>query len=156
AGPPAKGYFTLDTSTDTTPGTEFCVSNGTNNFPPANGNVKLDGCEFKSYGVLTPGAELNAVGGGGAYCGSSTGTGVSEFISGDKTLDVKASFGWTQSAATILPVTGQTTSPAGYSVVGATSSRGTSNGQACSASGKDVITTQFQVEGFVITYKSSP
>ncbi|HEX9774859.1 MAG TPA: hypothetical protein VGB83_04685 [Actinomycetota bacterium] len=141
AGPPATGPFSFVTDHAAGAPNGLCVSS-------ANG----PGCEFKSFGLLSPGSS-----GYGAYCGSSLGKGFSEFrsgLAGDPV--VKANFGWDQSAATILPLEGEVRSPAalsGGSVTGFVSSRGTNAGSESGGNcGITASTFKFQVEGMIITY----
>jgi hypothetical protein len=138
AGPPGDGPFSFNAGPDPTLPTSFCASTA--------GGA---GCQFRSHGDLRiPPSQL------GPYCGSSLGDGRSTFTSGDGKLTVRASFGWTQSAATILPLQGEVsdTDPEGgegATVVGFTSSRGTANGGNC---GITQITTAFNVEGMIVTF----
>lgn len=144
-GPPARGPFSFNAGPAQTPPTSACVS-----------SINGAGCSFKSWGLLTVG---DAVGGGGpgfgAYCGASRGVGESIFNSGGMNpVTTRASFGWRQSAATILPLEGRVSSstPAGgvgATVVGFTSSRGTANGGNC---GITQVTTAFNVEGMIVTF----
>ena len=137
-GPPRDGPFSFNAGPAATPPTSACVS-----------SVGGPGCSFRSYGQLTLGPT-----GLGAYCGASKGVGQSTFTSGDGSLVTKASFGWEQSAATILPLQGEVsdTNPEGgegATVTGFTSSRGTANGGNC---GVTQITTAFNVEGMIVTF----
>lgn len=135
-GPPADGPFSFNAGPNTTLPTSACAS-----------TVSGTGCAFRSYGQLSVGDA-----GLGAYCGASKGTGVSTFTA--QNTFTRATFGWRQSAATILPLEGTVTqaTPAtsvGASVVGFTSSRGTGNGGNC---GITQVTTAFNVEGMIVTF----
>lgn len=138
AGPPGDGPFSFNAGPSQTPPTSACAS-----------SVGGAGCQFRSHGLLKmPPSGL------GPYCGSSLGDGRSTFISGDGSLVVRATFGWTQSAATILPLQGTVsdTDPEGgegATVTGFTSSRGTANGGNC---GITQVTTAFNVEGMIVTF----
>jgi hypothetical protein len=138
-GPGANGPFSFRAGPDLNVPASFCAS-----------SVGGEGCVFDSRGQLLPGDPSDL----GAYCGSSEGTGVSTFTAGDNSLVTVATFGWSQSAATILPLQGTVTSStpsggAGATVVGFTSSRGVSGGGNC---GITQATTQFQVEGMIVTF----
>jgi hypothetical protein len=144
-GPGAHGPFSFTAGPGTDPGgSGFCVSTV---------GTSPTGCQFSSMGILDSEPTLPN-GGAGAYCGSSQGNGLSIFVSGDKHQTVYATFGWAQSAATILPLSGTVykTVPAGgegAQVVGFTSSRGTGDDANC---GVSKVTTVFNVEGAVITF----
>ena len=141
-GAPRKGPFSFNAGPVSTPPTSACVS-----------SVAGAGCSFRSYGQLDVGDATGTGAGLGAYCGASRGIGQSTFTAGGGSpLVVKATFGWRQSAATILPLEGEVSSPAssaGATVVGFTSSRGTANGGNC---GITQITTAFNVEGMIVTF----
>lgn len=138
-GPGANGPFSFTAGRDLNVPTSLCVS-----------TVGGEGCRFDSRGQLTPGVPSGL----GAYCGSSKGAGTSTFTAADNTLVTVATFGWEQSAATILPLQGTVTSSTpgggvGATVTGFTSSRGVSGGGNC---GVTQATTQFQVEGMIVTF----
>jgi len=127
--------------------------------PPAPGlcvsNVGASNCSFDSKGQLAPGHPL----GGdqetlGAYAFSSLGRGTSTFTAPG--LVTKATFGWDQSAATILPLQGEVTEStpaggAGATVVGFTSSRSFQDGGNCGID-QATPTKIFQVEGMIVTF----
>ncbi len=138
SGPPAVGPFSFLAGPGMTPPESICVS-----------SIGGPGCIFDSFGMLFPGSS-----GFGAYCGSSEGIGFSTFTSSDGELTTGAVFGWDQSAATILPLTGEvveSTPPGGEgaTVVGFTSSRGTDGGGNCNIT---QTTTGFNVEGMIVTF----
>jgi hypothetical protein len=136
-GAPAHGPFSFKAGPGATPPTSLCVS-----------TISGSGCTFNSGGKLTEGVPSGL----GAYCGSSKGTGYSLFTATG--LKTGATFGWQQSAATILPVQGtvdlsQPPGGVGATVVGFTSSRGLANGGNCMIT---TITTAFNVEGMIVTF----
>jgi hypothetical protein len=144
-GPPAVSPFTFNASPGT-PGSFLCVS-----------TIAGPNCTFNSSGTVAEGLDDTSVGG---YCGASRGNGTSTFSSGvnpvtGTSLVSVATFGWRQSAATILPLEGKVTSTtpsggAGATVIGFTSSRGTAGaGENC---GITKQTTGFQVEGMIVTF----
>lgn len=147
-GPAGNGPFSFNAGPQTDVPNSACVS-----------TIAGPGCTFVSGGTLGPGVPVNGVTTVGGYCGSSKGVGVSTFNSGTNpvtgaNVTTTASFGWSQSAATILPLTGRVTasSPSGgvgATVVGFTSSRGIREFGNC---GITQATTAFQVEGMIVTF----
>ncbi len=154
-GPGADGPFSFQAGpVAADPPNSICVS-----------TVGGPGCTFKSKGWL----EAGQPSGLGAYAGSSKGTGTSEYIPGANaalgSTYTKATFGWEQSAATILPLNGKvthqkTSAGASYTpvpanavptVTGFTSSRGFTGGGNCGID-QTTPTWKFQVEGMVVTF----
>ena len=138
AGPPAVGPFSFLAGPAVFPPESICVS-----------SIGGPGCIFDSFGMLFPGSS-----GFGAYCGSSEGMGFSTFSAADDSLITGATFGWDQSAATILPLVGEVVASTpeggeGATVVGFTSSRGTDGGGNCNI---NQVTTGFNVEGMIVTF----
>lgn len=132
-GPPAFSSFTITNGPTTTPPTTFCVDS----FGSACTNV--------AHGNVTVGAA-----GFGAYCGSSSGEGWGTTTASNG--DVSTShFGWVQSAATVLPLTGTVDSGANVNatIIGFTSSRGLTGGGNC---GVTQATTGFQTEGMLVVF----
>src|SRR5207249_5424668 len=122
---PTRGPGAGDASSGVAPhGAPFSFSGGPgidpNTLNSCFSNIGLSGCQFQSRGELGPGKENNL----GAYAFSSQGAGTSTFtapkvVVGGQTMSnalvVNATFGWTGSAGTILPIQGTVTSstPAG-------------------------------------------
>lgn len=141
-GPSATGPFSFRAGADLNVPSSLCVA-----------SVGGVGCVFDARGTLEPG-RVSGQPTFGAYCGSSRGVGSTTFRSGGGELVMTSSFGWEQSAATILPLAGRISSGSPSGMTGATlsgfvSSRGVSGGGNC---GLTQATTQFQVEGVVVVY----
>jgi hypothetical protein len=144
-GDPTGAPFVFNAGPGVAPPNSVCIS-----------NVGLDGCAFESRGQLGPGDPSGL----GAYAFSSQGKGTSTFTAPPTDLggavSTIATFGWEQSAATILPLRGEVTSStpaggAGATVVGFTSSRSFQDGGNCGINA-DTPTTIFQVEGMIVTF----
>jgi hypothetical protein len=146
-GPPAtKGAFTFNAGPNLEPPASYCIS-----------SIGGDGCSLLSAGELHP-SDVGGTGepGLGVYAGSSLGRGYSETTPAGGGTPTRSNFGWDQSGATILPITGTTTT--GGTLAGFTSSRpiaGCSNCGSGGVQGEDNPTTIFAVEGMFVYAESS-
>ena len=140
-GPGADSPFYIAAS-GVGPPNSFCVS-----------SVGGANCVAISTGTITKGAEL----GDGAYCGSSKGNGVAHFTSFGGALQTTYTFGWNQSAGSLLIGTGSVTSTtpaggAGATVIQIATSRGVKTPDNHVGCGGQVPVTSFDTEGVAISF----
>lgn len=154
-GPGAEGPYKL--AINRTPGE---VSPGTG---PQGGNVCVSNVDGAGCGVTLAGQLTAGASGVGAHCGSSKGKGSIDFTSASGSLHNIGTLGWEQSAATILPTTGQVTKTGSFtypanarpSIIGFSSSRGLGGSGNCGTQRTEDgggPTIGFNVEGMTVTY----